>query len=201
MKKPLFAGILVSLAILLLASLFLYSFRTTFLTNISEFLVENPPAKQTELLFIQGGDVTSTVDYAASIYSKVNPQVILLSNNGREEQVAKRLVKLHRLPSEKIRILPAPRVVTSTYEEALALGRYCRRTPIKSVTVVTVAFHTGRSYWTLRRILPKEVEIRMAAAPEEGFSQSDWWKTERGLITVNNEFLKWAYYWWNYANE
>jgi len=38
----------------------------------------------------------------------------------------------------------------------------------------------------------------MAGAPEEGFSKSNWWQTESGLIAVNNEFLKWAYYWWNY---
>jgi len=45
------------------------------------------------------------------------------------------------------------------------------------------------------------VEIRMAGVPEEGCSKNNWWKTEDGLVTVNNELLKWAYYWWKYAGE
>ncbi len=64
-----------------------------------------------------------------------------------------------------------------------------------------MAFHTGRAYWTFRTVLPEEIEIRMSEAPEEGFSKRNWWKIESGLIAVNNEFLKWAYYWWKYANE
>ena len=98
----------------------------------------------------------------------------------------KRLTKLHGLPSDKIQILPSPRAVTSTYEEAIALENYCQQVSVKSVTIVTVTFHTGRAYWIFRTILPNEIEIRMAEAPEEGFSKSTWWQTEGGLITVNN---------------
>ena len=203
LNHPLFTlrlrGFLVSLTVLCLTSLFLYAFRSTFLVNISDFLVESPPVKETELLLILGGDVTSTVDYAASIYPKVDPRLILVSNNGREDQVAERLAKLHGLPRDKIRVLPAPSVVTSTYEEAIALENYYQQIPIKSITIITAVFHTGRAYWTFRRVLPKEVEVRMAGAPEEGFTRSNWWQTEGGLITVNNEFLKWGYYWWKYA--
>ena len=169
--------------------------------NISDLLVESPPVKETELLLILGGDVTSTVDYAASIYPKVQPRLILVSPNRRATQVVGRLAKLHHLPSDKIQILPSPGVVTSTYEEAIALENYGLRVSIRSVTIVTSAFHTGRAYWIFRTILPKDVEVRMAGAPEEGFSKSNWWQQENGLITVNNEFLKWAYYWWNYPNE
>ena len=204
-SKPLFAvklsGILLSLAVLFVVGLFVCFYRSSFLIAISELLIENHPLKETEVLFILGGDVTSTVDYAAFIYSNVQPRLILVSKNGREEQVVRRLVKLHRMPRDKIQILPSAKVVTSTYEEALVLRDYCQRVPVKSFTIVTVTFHTGRAYWTFRTILPKKVEIRMAGAPEEGFSKSNWWQTEDGLITVNNEFLKWVYYWWNYANE
>jgi len=204
-SKPLFTikpgGILLSLAILFLLSLFLYSFRSTFLVGISEFLIENHPVKATELLLILGGDVTSTIDYAASIYWEVQPRLLLVSKNGRENQVVRRLAKLNRLPTKKIRILPSTKVVGSTYEEALALKNWSQGTPIKSVTIVTNAFHTGRAHWIFRTILPKEVEVRMAGVPEERFSKNNWWKTEDGLVTVNNEFLKWAYYWWEYAGE
>jgi len=194
-------GILLSLAVLFLVGLLLYSFRSAFLIGISELLVENHPVKETELLLILGGDVTSTADYTASIYYRVQPGLILVSPNNRAKQVVGRLANLHHLPRERIQILPSRRVVTSTYEEAIAMANYSRRVPFKSVTIVTVTFHTGRAYWIFRRILPKDVEVRMAGAPEEGFSRSHWWQTERGLIAVNNEFLKWVYYWWNYANE
>ena len=203
LSNPLFVvtrrRIFLALAVLFLASLFLYSFRNTFLVRISELLIENHPVKRTELLLILGGDVTSTVDYAASIYDKVQPSLILVSPNSRAKQVVGRLAKLHHLPRDRIEILPSPRVVTSTYEEAIAMGNYSQRVPFNSVTIITVTFHTGRAYWIFRRILPKDVEVRVVGAPEEGFAKSNWWKTEGGLIAVNNEFLKWAYYWWKYA--
>ena len=169
--------------------------------GVSELLIKNHPVKETALLLILGGDVTSTVDHAASIFSKVQPRLILVSKNGRQDMVVGRLTRLHALPSDKIQILPSPRIVTSTYEEAIALENYCQQSPLKSVTIITATFHSGRAHWIFRTILPKDVEIRIAAAPEEGFSENNWWQTEKGLITVNNEFLKWAYYWWSYSNE
>jgi len=187
--------------VLLLASSALYLFRAPLLVKVSELLIENHPPEETELLLILGGDVTTTVDYAVSIYSKVQPRLILISPVRRANEAVGRLANKHRLATDKILILPSPRTVTSTYEEALALENYRQQNPIQSVTIITAAFHTGRAYWTFRTILPKEVEIRMAGAPEEGFSKSNWWRTEGGLIKVNNEFLKWAYYWWNYDNE
>lgn len=205
LSKPLFTvklgGILLPLAILFLISLFVYSFRSTFLIGISELLIESHPIQETEFLLILGGDVTSTVDLAASIYSKVQPRLILVSPVRRANEAVGRLANKHRLPSDRILILPSSRAVTSTYEEALALENYRQQNPIKSVTIITAAFHTGRAYWTFRTILPKDVEIRMAGARPETFSKNNWWQTESGLITVYNEFLKWAYYWWNYANE
>ena len=124
LSKPLFtvklSGILLSLAILFLVGLFLYSFRSPVLIGVSELLIENQTLKETEFLLILGGDITSAVDYAASIYSTVQPRLILVSPVRRANQVVGRLTKKHRLSSDRIRILPSPRVVTSTYEEALA---------------------------------------------------------------------------------
>jgi len=200
--KPLFTmklgGILLPLATLFLLSLFLYSFRSTWLTELSELLIEDHPIKKTEALLVMGGEITSTIDYVASIYSKVQPRLILVTPNGRKNQIVERLTQVHKLPMKKVRILPYTKVVTSTYEEAVALQNYCQQVPIKSVTIVATLFHTGRTYWTFRTLFPKEMEIRMTAAPEERYSKNDWWQKEAGLVSVNNEFLKWAYYWWKY---
>ena len=117
LSKPLFTvklgGILLSLAILCLISLFVYSFRSTFLIGISELLIESHPLQETEFLLILGGDVTSTVDLAASLYPKVQPRLILLSPARRASQAAGRLANKHRLATDRILILPSLRAVTS----------------------------------------------------------------------------------------
>ena len=178
----------------------LYWLRVPFLIGISELLIVNHPLQETELMFILGRDGVSAVDHAATIYPKVRPKLILVSPNGREHRNVGRLVNLHRLPAEKIGALPSAEAVGSTYEEALALRNYCHRVTVRSVTILTGRFHTGRAHWTFRTVLPAEVEIRMAGAPEEGFSKNNWWQVETGVVAVNNEFLKWAYYRWKYAD-
>jgi hypothetical protein len=42
------------------------------------------------------------------------------------------------------------------------------------------------------------VTLEMVAVPYAGFDQTNWWKNETGLITLNNEYIKWFYYLFKY---
>ncbi|PIZ25006.1 MAG: YdcF family protein, partial [Chloroflexi bacterium CG_4_10_14_0_8_um_filter_57_5] len=40
--------------------------------------------------------------------------------------------------------------------------------------------------------------LEVAAVPHYGFDESNWWQSEDGLITLNNETIKLAYYFLKY---
>ena len=42
------------------------------------------------------------------------------------------------------------------------------------------------------------VDLIIRAAKNSRFNELEWWKTEEGLIAINNEWIKTLYYWWKY---
>ena len=59
------------------------------------------------------------------------------------------------------------------------------------MVAVTSAWHTRRARWTLRRELDGvRVDLRMAAAPDDRFDDSNWWTREAGFLAYVTEMLK-----------
>ena len=193
-----FRRVLISFGLALLLSTLLFLFRGPCLKRLSDVLVRDHDLKHTDAILILGGDLPHKVDHAARIYPVVRPEIILISPTVKAASDAARLLDVHSLPAERIEIIPVAEPPTSTYGEAVALRDFLKNSSIRSVTVVTNAFHTRRAFWTFRRLVSADIEIRMASSPEVGFSRHNWWKTESGVVTVNNELIKRLYYWWNY---
>ena len=42
------------------------------------------------------------------------------------------------------------------------------------------------------------VEMVLRGVQDGGFERDNWWSSEPGLIFVNNEYIKMAYYWLKY---
>ena len=103
------------------------------------------------------------------------------------------------VPAEKIIVLPFPGGVTSTFDEASALKQYVETHQAYRIILVTSAFHTRRARWTFEKVLAGlPVTLEMVAVPYDGFDQTNWWKNETGLITLNNEYIKLFYYLFKY---
>ena len=99
------------------------------------------------------------------------------------------------MPEDSISVLTFESGVTSTRDEAAATRQYVEEHHIESIILVTSAFHTRRARWMFRKELRNsEVALQVVAAPHQGFDETNWWKTEDGLIAVNNEFIKLFYY-------
>ena len=103
------------------------------------------------------------------------------------------------MPAEKIIVLPFPGGVTSTFDEASAVRQYVAAHQTYRIILVTSAFHTRRARWIFEKVLAGlPVRLEMVAVPYAGFDQTNWWKNETGLITLNNEYIKWFYYLFKY---
>jgi uncharacterized SAM-binding protein YcdF (DUF218 family) len=87
---------------------------------------------------------------------------------------------------------------TSTRDEARAIANFLRgiRPIPKRLIVVTSWYHTSRAGYILDRSLkPLGINVEMVPAYGDEKDVADvWWKSERSLIAVFNEYLKWIYY-------
>jgi uncharacterized SAM-binding protein YcdF (DUF218 family) len=103
------------------------------------------------------------------------------------------------IPSERIEALP--RVVSSTYEEAVALREYATMRGVRSLEVVTSPYHTRRAGWILRRVFDGsgvEIEVVAASPDDDAPTNATWWLHARGWHDVAGEYVKFAYYALNY---
>lgn len=99
------------------------------------------------------------------------------------------------VPDSCITVIPEG---TSTQQELLAFERYVQGKP-GSILMITSRFHTRRAFMTLKKLLKEKPRpFDLAAAPNLTFDESNWWRSEEGLITINNEYLKLLYYLYKY---
>ena len=103
------------------------------------------------------------------------------------------------VPAEKIERLK--QAVTSTYDEAVLVHEHAAAQGLRSIIVVTSAYHSRRALWTWRRVFQGSgIAIGLSAAPTGGQSPNpfSWWRHPRGWAMVAGEYPKLIYYWLQY---
>lgn len=190
----------------LLLSLLLYVFRFQILVGMASFLIVNDTLIPADIIFVLNGDVDMRPFHAAKLYNEgLAPKILIakeentpaveigLYPNGTD--VAVGVMKKLGVSDSDIVVLRVPNGVTSTLDEARALRRYMQDHDVRSVIIVTTAFHGRRTKWIFSRELRGlPVEIRIATAAHWNFDESNWWTNEQGLLTCINEYLKLLHY-------
>ena len=108
-------------------------------------------------------------------------------------------LKRHGVPAEKIEIMPG--FVSNTYDEITRVREYSDARGLKSILIVTSAYHSRRAWWTLRHVFrSSDVAIGLdAAAPgQQSPWPSTWWWHRVGWKMVPGEYVKMVYYWLRY---
>jgi uncharacterized SAM-binding protein YcdF (DUF218 family) len=187
-----------------------YAFRSQILTGIADLLVVNDPLQPADIIFVLNGDYNTRPFRASELYEKgLAPVIIItkaeslpaekLSLVPNNTDVSIGVMKALGVPPEKIVVLPVEGGTTSTFDEAIALRQYIESHNVHSLILLTSAFHTRRAKWIFDRELSGlPVRLEVAAVPHYGFDESDWWQSEDGLITLNNEYIKLVYYYVKY---
>lgn len=181
------------------------------LTGVADFLIQtNDPLHKADVIFILNGDYDTRPFYAVKLYQQGLAPKVLIAQSENSPAVDLGVVEnstaisvqvmLHKgLPPEALTVLNKDTPVTSTFDEARSLRAYVEANQVKKVILVTSSFHTRRARWILEKELKGSgVELQVAGAPHSGFNDKNWWKTEDGLVFVNNEYIKLLFYWLNY---
>jgi uncharacterized SAM-binding protein YcdF (DUF218 family) len=99
------------------------------------------------------------------------------------------------VPAGRIRIVPG--VASGTHVEALLLRQYAVQQGLRSVLVVTSAYHSRRALRSLRQSFEGTgVTIGLETTPINSPTPSPglWWLRREGWRTVASEYVKLAYY-------
>lgn len=156
-------------------------------------------------LFVLSGDAWDRGNEAALLYheglaemlictGENMPRLFLIAN---VDYLESELSRLHLLslgvPDAKIRLLKKG---TSTKEEADYILDYCKDNGITKAAVLSTKFHTRRIKRTFTAPFEEAgIQLIIHGAPSSGYDEDFWWKSESGLIFVNNEYIKIIYYW------
>ena len=209
-KQHTLRAILVAGALFLLLFILVFAFRAQILTGVADYLIIEDSLQPADAIVLLNGDYDTRPFRAGDLYLQgLAPKIIIARAENtpavdlglvpNDTDISVGVMQKLGVPPEKIIILPLPGGTTSTFDEAALVKKYIQANQLHRIILVTSAFHTRRARWIFKKTfagLP--VTLEMAAAAHIGFDHTNWWKNETGLITLNNEYVKLAYYFFKY---
>lgn len=176
----------------------------------AEALVVSEELERADALVVLAGSsaYVERTARAAELYREGRAPFVVLTNDGQlsgwsnESQSNPTFVERARaelvrggIPSERIEALP--RRVGSTHDEAVLLREYARARGLRSLLVVTSAYHSRRALWTFRKVFEGSgvvVGVSTVELERERPSPGTWWLSPRGWQSVAGEYVKTVYY-------
>jgi uncharacterized SAM-binding protein YcdF (DUF218 family) len=176
------------------------------LRGVAELWVVSDDLDQADAIVVLGGGLDVRPFAAADLYKRGISGRVLVANaylgQGRREvlnllpshaELNRAVLVKHGVPSTAI--IEFGDQVSSTYEEARAVLAWAKASGAKSVIVPMDIFSTRRVRWIFNRELaPAGIRVTVQAATPREYGIDDWWRHEEGLISFQNEVIKFIYY-------
>lgn len=188
----------------------LFVFRANLLAATGNFLVVEDTLEPTDIIFLLNGDTTTRPYHASQLFHKSLGRKIVIARMEDSESVKLgaypnptdsniKVLEQKGVPEADIIQLRPPKGVMHTIDEAYALLTYIQENRIHSVILVTSDLHSRRSRYTFRKVLQSTgVRLLMSPTPDLKYGAADWWRSEDGIIGLQNEYIKLLYYYYKY---
>jgi uncharacterized SAM-binding protein YcdF (DUF218 family) len=178
---------------------------------LAAYLIVERPLDHADAIIVLSGSAVykERIAHAAKLFRERRLPVIYITNDGERsgwseaEQRNIPYVELEQrelfaagVPVDSVRVLPG--VVSGTDDEARAMAAETDAAGLRSVLIVTSAYHSRRSLRAFERIFAgKGVELGIAPAPltEDSPTRFAWWLHPAGWRMVAGEYVKSAVYW------
>jgi uncharacterized SAM-binding protein YcdF (DUF218 family) len=192
--------------LLVLAALFFLGWhqRTAILRGLGDHLVTEGPLAHADAVYVLGGSAKDRGREAARLYAQgfserfvftgapVNTNLEALGIDSTEAECTRHIAVREGIP---LRLTTALNKGTSTIEESNALLAQAIADGSDTVMVVSNRFHLRRVRFVFRERFRKAgITVLLHGAPSTQFDERTWWASEEGLIMLNNEYVKLAYY-------
>lgn len=170
------------------------------LPQVAHALAAGESPRPSDAILVLGGGYGERLDRALELYRE--GQAPLLVTSGEPPalpdferpfaELAAGYLVARGVPPEAILTLPE---TTSTRDEAVQSLSLARERSWRSVLVVTAEHHCLRARLTFRKVYRGSgVEVAVVAARGDWFDPRTWWRSERSLLDVSQEYQKLAYY-------
>lgn len=200
MKRKLF----ILVGILVFGVLGILVFRSTILRGFAQYLIVNEPFEHCQYGFVLSGGAFDRGNKAAELYNtgkiekiictgaNQSPDLKAFGTDTLESDLTKLQIMKSQVPDSAIELLKKG---TSTQEESEAILAFCLNNNIKEIVLISSSFHTRRVKQVFKKKF-KEANIAtyIQGAPSSVYNEMKWWQNEYGLIALNNEYFKIAYY-------
>ncbi len=192
------------LALCFLLGLSVYLFREPVFRAIAKSLIKEDKIERADAIVVLSGNSFDRGNKAAALFFHgFAPRIVcpggnrayefeILNMQISEAEAAK--INLARLgvPDSCIVIMNAG---TSTKEEADLIKQFATIKKYKKLILLTSLYHTRRAGYVFKKALKyTDIKLMVCGAKSSRFDELNWWKTEDGLIAMNNELLKNFYY-------
>ena len=203
---------LINAGILALLLAFAWLFRAPLLQKAADsWIVSSDLDGQYDVAIVPGGGLQTRpfaaadlfhqgkVDGIVSFLTEVMPAEKMGLTRPADRVTLEILDQLH-VPEEQIHIIGDH--VTSTQDEVLAVKEWALQNEIESLVVLTEIFPSRRVAWVYNREFEETgISIEVFAIIPKQYSAENWWQHEQGLISFQNEFIKYFYYLLNLRNQ
>ena len=196
--------VLVSIAVAWMA-------RAPILRGLAEWWVVSDPLDRADAIVILTGRLDVRPFAAAALYQRgMAPQVLFsraapgpidaLRLSQQTERSVRHLVSLlGKLGVPDEAMVELGQDVSSTYDEARALGDWARSSGARSLIIPTDEFTTRRIRWIFQRQLgPMGVRVMVQPVEPPEYKVDEWWRSTNGLLEFQNEVIKYVYYRFKY---
>lgn len=180
----------------------------------ARLLIVKSEISAADAIVVMSGSSThlERADWAAKLYREGRAPLIILTNDSliagwdkKEErnpyfyELAARELVMRGVPESKIQVVSD--IALGTYEESLGVRDYASAHKLQRLLIVTSAYHTRRTLWSLRHACEGSgIEIGIDSPPPgwQTPAPSRWWWRRWGWKVVAGEYVKMGYYWMRY---
>jgi uncharacterized SAM-binding protein YcdF (DUF218 family) len=180
----------------------------------AHLLIVRSELASADAIVVMSGSATyrERADWAARLYREGRAPIVILTNDSlksgwdkKEErnpyfyELAARELQQLGVPESKIQVVSD--IALGTYEESVGVRDYASAHQLKRLLVVTSAYHTRRTLWSLRHACEGSgIEIGIDSPPPgwQTPAPSRWWWRRWGWKVVAGEYVKLVYYWMRY---
>ena len=182
--------------------------RAPLLRSVASFLEKEDPLRHVDAVYVLGGASDHRGEEAGAVYragwsdrflftGAPVPKALKVEGIERTEAEQTRLVAVRNGVPDSLTV--ALNVGTSTYEEAGFILSDALASGCDTVMIVSSGFHLRRIAFVFRkRFREKGITVVLHGARNGDFEDATWWRSEEGLLMVNNEYVKLMYYWLKY---
>ena len=181
-----------------------FLFRNQILSSMGNYLIKESALVKADAIVVLGGASYERGLHASQLYHDAFAELLICTGGNTpyslqaigkpmlEAQVSKNVLLNQGVSPGKIICLES---ATSTFEEAQEIKQFADSMALDRIIIVSSKLHTRRVSKVFEKAFQDEgLELMYSGAPSLSYEESQWWKSEEGMIMVNNEYMKLLYY-------